>query len=63
MSNITCLMSNESAGGLLSGIFLLGGGFGILLYQVCVIKNFTKDGKVYRNILDAPVYGTVELKV
>ena len=57
MSNITCLMSNESACGLLSGVFLLGGGLGILLYQVCTIKNFVKDGKVYRNILDAPVYG------
>ena len=59
MSNITCLMSNESACELLSGVFLLGGGLGILLYQVCTIKNFVKDGKVYRNILDAPVYGTV----
>ncbi len=58
MSNITCLMSNESACGLLSGVFLLGGGLGILLYQVCTIKNFVKDGKIYRNILDAPVYGT-----
>jgi len=36
MSNITCLISNESVGVLLSGVFLLGGGFGILLYQVCV---------------------------
>ena len=52
-------MSNESACGLLSGVFLLGGGLGILLYQVCTIKNFVKDGKVYRNILEAPVYGTV----
>ena len=59
MSNITCLMSNESACELLSGVFLLGGGLGILLYQVCTIKNFVKDGKVYRNILEAPVYGTV----
>ena len=58
MSNITCLMSNESAWGLLRGVFLLGGGLGILLYQVCTIKNFVKDGKVYRNILEAPVYGT-----
>ena len=58
MSNITCLMSNENACGLLSGVFLLGGGLGILLYQVCTIKNFVKDGKVYRNILEAPVYGT-----
>ena len=58
MSNITCLMSNESACGLLSGVFLLGGGLGILLYKVCTIKNFVKDGKVYRNILEAPVYGT-----
>ena len=51
-------MSNENACGLLSGVFLLGGGLGILLYQVCTIKNFVKDGKVYRNILEAPVYGT-----
>ena len=43
MSNISCLMSNESACGLLSGVFLLGGGLGILLYQVCTIKNFVKD--------------------
>ena len=51
-------MSNESACELLSGVFLLGGGLGILLYQVCTIKNFVKDGKIYRNILEAPVYGT-----
>ena len=63
MSNSSCLMSNESAGGLLSGFFLLGGGLGILLYKLCMIKNFVKDGKVYRNILDAPVYGTTASSV
>ncbi len=58
MTECFCLLSNESAGGILGGTLLLGGGFGIILYKLCTIKSFVKDGVLYRNILDAPVYGT-----
>ena len=58
MSNCSCLLSNAAAGGILGGTLLLGGGFGVILYKLCTIKSFVKDGVLYRNILDAPVYGT-----
>ena len=54
MTECFCLLSNESAGGILGGTLLLGGGFGIILYKLCTIKSFVKDGVLYRNILDAP---------
>ena len=58
MSNCSCLLSNAAAGGILGGTLLLGGGFGVILYKLCTIKSFVKDGVLYRNILEAPVYGT-----
>lgn len=63
MSNCSCLLSNETAGGILGGTLILGGGFGIILYKLCTIKSFVKDGVLYRNILDAPVYGTTAEQV
>ncbi len=64
MSNCSCLLSNDAAGVILGGTLILGGGFGIILCKLCSIKSFVKDGVLYRNILDAPVYGaTAEEKV
>ena len=63
MSNCSCLLSNAAAGGILGGTLLFGGGFGVILYKLCTIKSFVKDGVLYRNILDAPVYGTTAEQV
>ncbi len=63
MSNCSCFMTNDSAGGLLAGVFVTGGLFCTAMFQLCTIKTVIKNGKVYKNILDAPVYGTAAQKV
>ena len=56
-------MTNDSAGGLLAGVFVSGGLFCTAMYQLCTIKTVIKNGKTYKNILEAPVYGTASQKV
>jgi len=56
-------MTNDSAGGLLAGVFVTGGLFCTAMFQLCTIKTVIKNGKVYKNILEAPVYGTAAQKV
>ena len=55
-------MTNDSAGGLLAGVcyrWIILHSYVSIMHNKTVIKN----GKTYKNILEAPVYGTASQKV